>query len=199
MIITVTSYKGGVGKTTTAIHLACYLQQKRGDTLLVDGDPNRSSLAWHKRGSLPVKVIDERSAPKYIRNYENIVIDTSARPESEELQALAEGCDLLLLPTTPDAMSIDALSLTVNALNAISINHYKVLLTIIPPKPTKDGDEAREILTEAGIPLLKQGIKRLIVFQRAALQGVPVYEMSDKSSQTAWNEYLAVGKELIGE
>ncbi|MEM8673223.1 MAG: ParA family protein [Cyanobacteria bacterium P01_G01_bin.67] len=199
MIITITSYKGGVGKTTTAIHLACYLQQKRGNTLLVDGDPNRSCLAWDKRGSLPVKVVDERAAPKYIRDYENIVIDTSARPETEELQALADGCDLLVLPTTPDAMSIDALSLTVNALKSIGINYYKVLLTIIPPKPTKDGEEAREILTEAGIPLLKSGIRRLIVFQRAALQGVPVYEMTERSSPIAWSDYVAVGKELIGE
>jgi chromosome partitioning protein len=197
MIITVTSYKGGVGKTTTAIHLACYLQQQKGETLLVDGDPNRSSLAWEKRGSLPIKVVDERSAPKYIRDYDNIIIDTSARPETEELQALADGCDLLLLPTTPDAMAIDALSLTVNALKTIGVNHYKVLLTIIPPKPTRDGEEAREFLTEAGISLFKNGIRRLIVFQRAALQGVPVYEVSDRSSQNAWNDYVAVGKELI--
>ena len=40
MIITVTSYKGGVGKTTTAIHLAAYLQTLA-PTLLVDGDHGR--------------------------------------------------------------------------------------------------------------------------------------------------------------
>ena len=199
MIITVTSYKGGVGKTTTAIHLACYLQQQRGETLLVDGDPNRSCLAWDKRGSLPVKVVDERAAPKYIRHYQNIVIDTSARPETEELQALADGCDLLLLPTTPDAMSLDALSLTVSTLKTIGIAHYQVLLTIIPPPPTRDGKEAREILTQADISLLKAGIRRLIVFQRAALQGVPVYEMNDPKAKVAWGDYVAVGKELIND
>ena len=42
MIITVTSYKGGVGKTTTAIHLATYLQSLA-PTLLVDGDGIRSA------------------------------------------------------------------------------------------------------------------------------------------------------------
>lgn len=119
MIITVTSFKGGVGKTTTAVHLACYLKQTGRDVLLVDGDDNRSCIAWTRRGELPFKVVDERAAPKYARNYENIIIDTAARPEKDELEALADGCDLLLLPTTPDAMAIDALSLTIGTLKAL--------------------------------------------------------------------------------
>ena len=48
MIITVAGFKGGVGKTTTAIHLACYFAQQSEKTLLVDGDPNRSSLSDRK-------------------------------------------------------------------------------------------------------------------------------------------------------
>jgi chromosome partitioning protein len=47
MIVTTASFKGGVGKTTTAVHVAAFLQ-KDGDTLLVDGDPNRSATRWSK-------------------------------------------------------------------------------------------------------------------------------------------------------
>jgi chromosome partitioning protein len=198
MIITVTSFKGGVGKTTTAIHLACFLQEQYGKVLLIDGDPNRSCLAWSKRGSLPFTVVDEKAATRHVRNYEHIVIDTAARPEKEEIQALVEGCDILLLPTTPDAMSIDALSLTVSALKSLDVSNYRVLLTIIPPKPTRDGEEARDLLTEAGLPLLSNGIRRLIVFQRAALQGLPVYDVKDSKAKEAWDDYKLVGKELLG-
>jgi chromosome partitioning protein len=197
MIITVTSFKGGVGKTTTAVHLACYLQQKKGKVLLVDGDPNRSCLAWNNRGSLPFKVVDERAAPRQIRDYEHIVIDTEAHPQQDELESLAEGCDLLLLPTTPDAMSIDALSLAIGTLKKIGTERYKILLTIVPPKPVRDGEEARELLLDAQLPLLKAEIPRLIVFQRAALQGLPVYEVNNPKAQTAWKDYLAVGEELL--
>lgn len=198
MIITVTSFKGGVGKTTTAIHLACFLQEQYGKVMLIDGDPNRSCLAWSKRGSLPFQVVDEKAATRHVKNYEHIVIDTAARPEKEEIQALVEGCDILLLPTTPDAMSIDALSLTVSTLKSFEASNYRVLLTIIPPKPTRDGEEARELLTEAGLPLLTNGIRRLIVFQRAALQGIPVYDVKDSKAKEAWEDYKLVGKELLG-
>ena len=61
MYVTVVGYKGGVAKTTTAVHLAACLQQ-RAPTLLVDGDSNRSALAWAEAGRLPFRVVDETAA-----------------------------------------------------------------------------------------------------------------------------------------
>ena len=78
MIITVAGYKGGTGKTTTAVHLACCLQS-HAPALLIDGDPNRSASGWARRGAFPFRVVDERQAARYAREYEHIVIDTKAR------------------------------------------------------------------------------------------------------------------------
>src|SRR5262252_9831793 len=83
MIVTVASFKGGQAKTTTAVHLAAFFQEDK-PTLLIDGDPNRSATGWAKRKGLPFRVIDERQAARFARQYEHIIIDTQARPTQED-------------------------------------------------------------------------------------------------------------------
>ena len=64
MHISVASHKGGVGKTTTAVHLAGYLQQL-GPTVLFDGDPIHNAIEWRDRGDgFPFHIADIRSAFK---------------------------------------------------------------------------------------------------------------------------------------
>jgi chromosome partitioning protein len=177
-----------------------------GKTLLVDGDPNRSATGWSKRGdgdSFPFKVVDLMQAALYSPKYEHIVIDTAARPDENELQALADGCDLLILPTTPDALAVDALLQTVDLLQSLESDkpdgmaprRYRILLTMVHPKPVKMAQQAREALAE--VPLFDTEIRRLIAYEKAALMGVPVYEVKDRMAKIAWGDYEQVGKEIM--
>lgn len=120
--------------------------------MLIDGDPNRSATGWAKRGALPFRVVDERQAARYARDFEHVVIDTEAQPVREDLEALAGGCDLLVIPSTPDALALDALTLTVEALAEIPGARFRVLLTMVPPRPSRDGDEARAMLEGPACP-----------------------------------------------
>lgn len=195
MILTIASFKGGVGKTTTAVHLATYLQQS-GPTALVDGDSNRSASNWARRGALPFRVIPEHQVARHAKEFEHFVIDTEPNPKPEEFKEAAEGCDLLVLPTTPDALSLDAMMLTVQALQKVQPVRFRVLLTILPPRPSRDGEEARRTLEGEGLPVFRTGIRRLVAFQKAALHGVPVRDVDDPRAAEGWADYLAVGGEI---
>ena len=196
MVIAIASHKGGVGKSTTAVHIAAYLQEKA-HTVLVDSDPNRSVCGWAVNGSLPFEVIPLHQAARRSREFEHVVIDTNPGLPPHELKEVVEGCDLLVIPTTPDALSYQALNLTIGQLENIKGGRYKVLLTIIPPRPSRDGDEMRQELETRMVPIFKSGIRRFVAYQKAALAGVPVNHADDPRAEDAWADYLAVGKEIL--
>jgi chromosome partitioning protein len=196
MLVTVASFKGGVGKSTTAVHLAAYLAG-RGTTCLVDGDRNRSVSKWARRGSLPFRVADERQAARVAREYEHLVFDTPARPDRDELESLAGGCDLLVLPSTPEAMALDALMDTVDVLRELGAERFRILLTMAPPRPSRDADEARATLVAAGLPVFAGQVRRLVAFTKASLAGVVVRDVKDARAAEAWADYQAVGAEVM--
>ena len=200
MIITVTSYKGGVGKTTTAIHLAAYLQ-RLAPTLLVDGDAIRSATKWSQRGEergLPFKVVTHAQMVSHIRDYQHIIIDTEGNPTDDDFKDLAANCDLLVIPAVPESVATDGLTHTLAKLRNLGNKRHRVLLTMVPPKPRTDGQQLRDMLTAQSIPVFKAEIPRLAAFEKAAAEGVPVYGVKDdRNAVRAWEAYEAAGKEII--
>lgn len=197
MIITVTSHKGGVGKTVTAVHIAAFLAREfgEGSTALVDTDPNASALEWAERGGLPFAVVEPGDPGG---GESHTVFDSQGRLHGEDLQAAASESDLLVIPTTPEALALNALMLLVEELEEIGGRaDYRVLLTMVPWW-SRAGKKARKELERAGVPLFEGEIRRREAFQRATLLGVPVYEVKERRSHEGWEDYEKVGREVIG-
>jgi chromosome partitioning protein len=189
--VTFTSYKGGVGKTTSAVCLGCLFSQY-GQVLLIDSDPNRSATTWANGGQLPFQVATENTATRYLAksHFDYVVIDTPARPAEVEMNELVEGCDLLLLPTTPDSLAISATAQTAKFLP--NGTNYYILLTMIPPPPQRDGQDALKVFHENQFPVLEKGIRLLKVYKDAAALGLPVYEV--KGGKKAWRDWTELTK-----
>ena len=197
MILTVTSYKGGVGKTTSAVHLAAYLQTLA-PTLLLDGDQTKNATAWSQRGKgFPFRVAGIDQAAKLARGFEHIVIDTGQRPSMDDLKAAADGCDLLVIPAVPASLDTDGLGQTIRALQQIGTGAYRVLLTKVPPPPEKEAAELREFLAGLSVPMFQAEVPELKAFKKAAAAGQIVNQTPDRNAARAWQAYAAAGKEIL--
>ena len=196
MIITLASYKGGAGKTTSAVHLAAYFQTL-GPTLLLDGDRTKNALNWAQRGAgFPFRVAPVDQAAKLAKNFEHIVIDTGQRPEASDLKEAVDACDMLIIPATPSPLDTDGLIQTVLALKKIGATSFRVLLTKVPPPPERDAIELRKLLSDEGVSIFKGEIPRLKAFEKCAGSGEIVSQISDRNASRAWESYEAIGKEL---
>ena len=191
-IISLVSNKGGVGKSTTAIHLATYFSEF-GKTILIDGDLNRTSVNWSE-DALPFLVIDENQLDA-IEDVDYLIIDTPARPESGDFQDLVDSSDLLILPTIPDILSLRPLLLMAEALGD-DIN-YRVLLTVVPPHPSKEGSTMLQELKDNGVPIFETLIRRSAGYPRSALEGKTIKDMKVSNFKRFWRDYKELGNEAM--
>lgn len=200
-IISLLGLKGGVGKTTTAIHLSSYLNKKGEAVVLVDADPNRSALSWAERGGdrFPVAVCDLVSLVKVASEYSYIVIDSAARPASGDIDSLVRSSDFIILPTPPSALALDVLSATVELIGGRT--PFKVLLTMTDPSSRKGvADRAYRSLIEAGFPVASAMVRRYAAHEKASLAGVTVADIKgDRNAASAARDYDKAFTEILSE
>lgn len=71
------------------------------------------------------------------------------------------------------------------------------MLTIVPPKPSREGETMLTELKENGIPVFNTMIRRSAGFQKAALEGVSIRDVSESRSRLPWQDYKSLGQEIL--
>ncbi len=111
MIVALLNQKGGVGKTTLALHLAGRWAGRGKRVVVVDADPQGSALDWSEqraREALPrlfgvlglARETLHRELPAIAADADHIIVDGAPRTAGVARSALL-AADLVLIPATP--------------------------------------------------------------------------------------------------
>ena len=192
-VITITSFKGGVGKSVTAIHLATHFCDTY-KVLLVDEDQNQTAQLWASHGNLPFSVVDPDGIFKQLEGHDLVIRDKQANKADNDIADLSKGADLLILPCIPDLVSIRPVLDTAKQVSP-DIN-YRVLITIAPPAPNKDAQILRDDLKANDVPVFNTTIRRSIGYSKAAIEGVPIRDIKDTRARQGWRDYQNLGREI---
>jgi len=201
LFITVCGQKGGVAKTCTSIHLASVWHSEGKKVCIVDADKNRSALAYASRGNLPFPVFPVSSAAKASRSSEIVITDGQASSDQEELKHLAYGSDLVILPTTAKARSVELTVELANLLKNLKVNHA-VEIVKVDFRQQKAAQQAKVALENFGLYVFDTFIPLLSAFDKAEASGNAVFEAvddlgrSDPRRMTGWSAYCSIASQI---
>ncbi len=201
MFITVCGQKGGVAKTCTTIHLASVWHSEGKKVCIVDADKNRSALAYASRGNLPFPVFPVSSAAKASRSSDIVITDGQASSDQEELKHLAYGSDLVILPTTAKARSVELTVELANLLSNLKVNHAVVIVKV-DFRQQKAAQQAKAALENFGLYVFDTFIPLLAAFDKAEASGNAVFEAvddlgrSDPRRMTGWSAYCSIASQI---
>lgn len=210
MIISITSLKGGVGKSTISQNVAVCFAHMGYKVAIVDADLNDSCERWsgmRDNEEHPPIMVMSIDSPKALRNnvkllerdYEIIIIDGTPAI-SKLVSTIILLADLLLIPIKPSIYDIwatekfqeryeDAVTIKGESIPAYFIlNEYS--------KSMNFSKDSKEALEDLAFPILKSSIKSRQAYKEVIADGIGVFEGQNK---TAKEEITQLTNEILTE
>ena len=195
-VIVFASSKGGVGKTTSALTLACVLTRHGAPTTLIDADPNAPLALWAKR--FPDAIPQGLTVKAAFRTDVADVIDSASTPyvivdlegsRNEEVSVAIGRADLVLIPMKGNQLDADE---AVNVIRVIRKQEtifrrsipFRVFLSQTSPVIMDKG--MRDIcsqMRENGIPMLRTAMVERSAFKAPFRLGGTIYDLSEREAK----------------
>jgi len=214
MTISVTTTKGGAGKTTIAINLAVAFAHKGFDVCIIDADEGQhSALDWSEYREedihIPVMKVATKSLIKEVRNnfskrFDVVIIDGRPTTDGSSNQA-AMASDIAIIPLKQSSIDLEAFKKYLPKFK--NVKDLKediggrvegcVLLNdlTVNSRASKEIEEVvTDLLGQAGYArLLKSKLYHRVIYSDSITSGLGVVEESDEKAK---NEVNALVDEL---
>ena len=204
-IVSFLNQKGGVGKTTLAIHLATVLTE-RGRVLLVDADPQGSALDWRAQRTaesgfpavgLPKPTL-HRDIGTLAENRDWVLVDGPPRVTALARSAVAAS-DLVLIPVQPSPFDLWASRDILDILDECSVVRPGLQARFVVNRlfaRTRLGAEVRGALADSPVAALCTAIRNRTEYAKAVREGKTAIETVPASA--AAKDFRALVDEIEG-
>ena len=205
MIIAQTNSKGGVGKSTLAVHLVVWLKEQGRTVALVDADVQGSSSVWLREAEPQVEVVRLQTPddvldqiPRMLTQFDDIVIDGPAGL-SEVTRAILLLADLACLPCGPSVLDLRAANDAIRVVRQVrQIRQGPPAVILVPNKLQVRYRLSMEFLETARsleIPSTS-GLHLRQAYADAAGQGTVVWRLNTRSGREATEEIQTLFREM---
>ncbi len=197
-IISLINQKGGVGKTTLALHLTTAFHHHGHNTVLLDLDPQSSATEWFDSRQdefPPVRSIQPARLDKTIEqaraiDTDIIVLDTAPHTEAAALAA-ARAANLVIVPCQPKIMDLRAMRRTADLLRLVKVPAF-VVLNGVPHQGSVTEEAAESIEKDIGLPVAPVRLGYRVAYDRALIAGQTAqeFEPDGKAAQEVEALYM---------